>query len=130
MIRMEPVPRNKVLLRVLYLTGIRASEAVGLRWCDLDARDDEGQLTVLGKGERVRAVRLKPDAWRQLLALRPEGAQPHERVFITESGRPMHRVTLTNLVAAAARRAGIEAKVSAHWMRHGHASHAIGRPSR
>jgi integrase/recombinase XerD len=39
----------------------------------------------------------------------------------------MHRVTLTNLVAAAARRAGIEAKVSAHWMRHGHASHAIER---
>jgi integrase/recombinase XerD len=110
---------------MLYLTGIRASEAAGLRWCDLDARDSGGQLTVVGKGERVRAIRLPADAWRDVQAIRPPEAQPHDRIFTRGNGRPMHRTTITNLAAAAARRAGITAKVSAHWMRHAHASHAI-----
>src|SRR4030095_14846248 len=120
-----PVARNRVLLRVLYLTGIRASEAAGLRWCDLDIRGEEGQITVLGKGDKIRAIRLAKDAWRELQSIRPAEAQPHERVFTTEGGRPMHRTTITNMVADAARRVGIPVKVSAHWMRHGHASHAI-----
>src|SRR4030095_11299793 len=124
-IRGDPVPRNRVLLRVLYLTGIRASEAAGLRWCDLDIRGEEGQITVLGKGDKIRAIRLATNAWRELQSIRPAEAQPQERVFTADSGRPMHRTTITNLVAAAARRVGIPVKVSAHWMRHGHASHAI-----
>ena len=57
-IRMEPTPRNQVLIRVLYISGIRASEAAGLRWVDVQARDEGGQITVTGKGRKTRSIRL------------------------------------------------------------------------
>src|SRR4030095_17145353 len=92
-----PVARNRVLLPVLYLTGIRASEAAGLRWCDLDIRGEEGQITVLGKGDQIRAIRLATNAWRELRSIRPAEDEPHERGLTTDSGRPMHRTTINNL---------------------------------
>lgn len=126
MIVKEPNPRNKVLLRVLYGSGIRASEAAGLCWRDLQPRGTDGQLAILGKGQKMRAVRLSQAVWEALLGIRPGNAKPDDRVFVHENtGRPLHRTTVTGIVAAAATRAGIDAKVSAHWLRHGHATHAL-----
>ena len=126
MIAKEPSPRNRVLLRMLYMTAMRASEAAGLRWRDVQQRGPAaGQITVWGKGGKTRAVHLQAAAWRELLSIRPERPGPDEHVFVSDEGRPLHRVTITNLVSKAAKRAGIEAKVSAHWMRHAHASHSI-----
>jgi len=49
MLTLEQDPRNHVLLRLLYLGGLRISEICGLTWRDLVARDDAGQVTVFGK---------------------------------------------------------------------------------
>ena len=56
----EPDERNQVLLTVLYVAGLRASEACGLRWRNLQARGEAGQILVHGKGGRTRAVMLPP----------------------------------------------------------------------
>src|SRR5215471_3117753 len=59
--------RDRVLLKLLYVSGARVSELCGLKWCDALARQEGGQITVFGKGGRTRTVRLKPKVWQQLL---------------------------------------------------------------
>jgi integrase/recombinase XerD len=125
MINGEPNPRNQVLLRVLYGSGIRATEASGLDWKDVQPRDSGGQLVVLGKGSKVRVIRISPQTWKALLAIRPNDATPADPVFVTDQERRMSRNYISILVRRAARRIGIGAKVSAHWLRHGHASHSM-----
>jgi integrase/recombinase XerD len=56
MIALEPEGRNRVLLSVLYAAGLRVSEACGLRWRNLQARGEAGQILVRGKGGRARVV--------------------------------------------------------------------------
>jgi integrase/recombinase XerD len=50
-----------VLLEVIYAGGLRVSETVSLTWADLLPRDDRVQLSILGKGGKVRQV-LLPEA--------------------------------------------------------------------
>ena len=42
--------RNRILLKLLYVSGIRVSEVCGLRWCDAMPRAEGGQISVFGKG--------------------------------------------------------------------------------
>lgn len=56
LIGMEDHPRNRIILRLLYASGVRVSELCGLRWRDLHERDDGGQITVFGKGSKTRHV--------------------------------------------------------------------------
>ncbi len=126
MIEMEPAPRNKVLMRVMYCSGIRAAEASRLRWVDCRDRGKGGIITVLGKGNKKRSILLAPEVWKWLKDLRPPQARGEEWVFLNENGfTPITRMHITNIIRQAAERAGIEARVTAHWMRHAHATHAM-----
>jgi integrase/recombinase XerD len=130
MIEREPEPRNQVLLRVLYGAGIRASEASGLRWMDLIPRKKGGQITVLGKGCKTRSILVSEKTWDALQSIRPPNARPERPVFVSREGpkdepRALGRTSISIIVRHAAERAGLEEKVSAHWMRHGHATHAL-----
>lgn len=123
----EPDPRNAALLHLLYGGGLRITEACGLRWRDLQPRDEAGQVTVFGKGGKTRAILLPASVWRRLAALRGE-AGPDAPVFASRrDGRPIDRVQAHRVVKAAARRAGLPDSVSAHWLRHAHVSHALDR---
>ena len=124
MIELEPVERDQVLLRVMYSAGIRAAEASGLRWRDVQPRETAGQITVTGKGEKTRAIRLTAPVWQALQELR-EAAKPNDPVFQSGSGKAMTRFHISMVVKRSGRRAGIAASVSAHWLRHGHATHAM-----
>lgn len=55
---LEANPRNHALLRLLYVAGLRISETCNLRWRDLAARDDAGQITIMGKGGKTGAILL------------------------------------------------------------------------
>lgn len=126
MIALESDQRNQVLLRVLYGAGIRASEAAGLRWINVQSRSDgSGQITVLGKGSKTRTIKLSVAGWKALQSLRPEHVNLDDPVFARQNGGPMSRNHITIVVTRAARRANIPRNVSAHWMRHAHATHAI-----
>ena len=128
MIKMEPDPRNSVLIRVLYATGIRASEASGLKWKDCRPRDGgAGQITVTGKGNKTRTILLSEKTWKALQSIRPAGIPKNLAVFPSkrDSTIGMDRTRITHVVREAAERACIDLAVSAHWMRHGHASHAL-----
>lgn len=62
--------RDAVLLRLLYASGGRVSELVGLRWRDVQPRDGAGTLSVYGKGNKERVILLSAATWRALAALR------------------------------------------------------------
>lgn len=118
--------RDQVLIRLLYASGARISELCGLTWADVQVNGSTGQVTLLGKGGKVRAVKLSADTWAALLALRG-AALDNEYVFASQKGGGLDAVQVHRIVKAAAKRAGLSDKVSAHWLRHSHASHALDR---
>ena len=127
LIAAAPEGRNRVLLKLLYVSGVRVSEVCGLKWCDALARQEGGQITVFGKGGKTRTVLLKPKVWQQLLSVKGE-AKAADPVFRSRKGGGALDVSqVRRIVYAAARKAGLEQKVSPHWMRHAHASHALDR---
>lgn len=127
LIAAAPEGRNRVLLKLLYVSGVRVSEACGLKWCDALPRQEGGQITVFGKGGKTRAVLLKPKVWQQLLSIKRE-AKAVDAVFRSrKGGGAIDASQVRRIVYAAAKRAGLEQKVSPHWMRHAHASHALDR---
>jgi len=128
MLVLTKAPRDRALLRLLYGAGLRVSEAIGLCWRDLAPRENGcGQVTVWGKGGKERTVVVPPATWEALCALRTPLAGPDDPVFRTKTGRRMSAYQAWRIVRRAARRAGISAPVSAHWLRHAHASHALDR---
>ncbi|MBV9543865.1 MAG: tyrosine-type recombinase/integrase [Chloroflexi bacterium] len=126
LLALEPNHRNQVLLRLLYVAGLRVSELAALKWRDLQPRDDAGQVTIFGKGQKTRVVLLPIAVWRELERL---GRRPaHAPVFASRrGGGHLHPTAVERVVWRAARRAGIEGKVSPHWLRHAHATHALDR---
>ena len=127
MLALELHRRNRALLRVLYVAGLRISEAVGLRVGDLIARKAEGgQITVFGKGGQTRVVLVPPGLWADLEAL-TAGADPEAPVFLSRQGSALDASQAHRVVKAAAARAGLPVAVSAHWLRHAHVSHALDR---
>ena len=121
-----PEGRDQVILRLLYTSGVRVSELAGLKWCDTLARGEGGQITVFGKGGKTRAILLKAKAWSHLLSLRGE-ARALDPVFRSRKGGHLDVSQIRRIVYAAARVAGLPEKVSPHWLRHAHASHALDR---
>lgn len=124
MLALETDPRNRALLRLLYGAGLRVSELTALCWGDAQERGDSGQITVMGKGEKTRAILLSVDTWRELSGLRGAEDAP---VFPSRNGGHLDPSQVRRIVKGAARRAGITAPVSPHWLRHAHASHALDR---
>ena len=119
----ETNARNRVLVRLLYVGGLRVSEATGLRWRDVQARKSGAQVTVHGKGEKTRVVLLPAPVAAELETLRGD-AEPDAPVFVGRGGAPLSAGQAWRIVKAAGTRAGVPG-VSPHWLRHAHASHAL-----
>ena len=124
-----PPGRDHVLLRLLYTSGVRVSELAQLKWCDLMPRSEGGQITVFGKRGRTRAILLRPKTWAQLTALRATapGSTSTDPVFRSRRGGHLDVSQIRRIVYRAAAVAGLPQKVSPHWLRHAHASHALDR---
>ena len=127
---LEPSPRNRAILMLLYASGVRVSELCSLCWRDLQPNGEQGQITVFGKGDVTRAIQLPVSVWKLLNNLRSAAAGPGDPVFPsrkTKTGGVLRPLAILRIVRQAARRAGIELPVSPHWFRHAHASHALDR---
>lgn len=122
--------RDRLILRLLYLAGLRVSELCGLHWRQVAARGGaEGQITVHGKGGRTRVVLLPAELFSEIITSKPAGAAPSDPVF--PSPRDPRRALTTTQVARIVKRAAVAAelspRVSPHWLRHAHVSHALDR---
>ncbi|MGE5289087.1 MAG: site-specific tyrosine recombinase XerD [Micromonosporaceae bacterium] len=130
--------RDRALLELLYATGARISEAVGLDVDDLElrARDDQapGAVRLAGKGGKQRVVpvgsyaRAALDAYlvrgRPVLAVAGRRGPASPAVFLNARGGRLTRQGAWMVLRAAAARAGL-ADVSPHTMRHSFATHML-----
>ncbi len=125
--------RNRALLELLYSTGARISEAVGL---DLDDLDTHARSALLcGKGGKQRLVPVgRPaiaalDAYlvrgRPDLAARGRAAGSGGAIFLNARGGRLSRQSAWQVLQDSAARAGITAAVSPHTLRHSFATHLL-----
>jgi integrase/recombinase XerD len=123
--------RDRAILEVMYGTGLRASELADLSMGDYNAV--VGVLLATGKGGRQRFIPLgRPgrDAVHAYVAeLRPrlarfEDDRDRDRLFLSNTGRPLERVAVWQIVRRAAARAGLK-DVHPHVLRHSFATHLL-----
>jgi integrase/recombinase XerD len=119
--------RDRAMIEVLYATGLRVSELVGLK---LDGVNLEaGFVRCLGKGSKERVVPLGASAAAAVQAYlqSARGAHPTETLFLTSRGAPLSRMEFWKLLKAYAARAGIRKNISPHVLRHSFATHLLER---
>ncbi|MCY4271132.1 MAG: tyrosine recombinase XerD [bacterium] len=134
----DPVSRrDRALLEVLYGTGMRIGELVGMSMADLDMGG--ATVRVLGKGRKDRVLPVGRCAREALAAwLVPAGRgemeperwrSPHdgESVWLNQRGGRLSRQGAWGVVKKRARQAGLGAKVSPHVFRHSYATHLLDR---
>jgi integrase/recombinase XerD len=123
--------RDKAMLEVLYATGIRVSELVGLELNDVNF--ELGYVLVYGKGGKERIVPLGEEAKKKLsnyLKLsRPKLLQVRTSIylFVTRRGGKMTRQGFWKLIKNYANKIGINQRVSPHTLRHSFATHLLER---
>jgi integrase/recombinase XerD len=122
--------RDRALLEVLYGTGARISEAVGLDLDDLDLED--GTVLLRGKGGKQRIVPVGSYAREAVEAYvvrsRPELSgvgRGLPALFLNARGGRLSRQSAWAVLAKAAERAGVTADVSPHTLRHSFATHLL-----
>ena len=115
--------RDRLLLTLLYTTGLRASEVCGLNWSGMKPRKNGGQASVVGKGGKARTVLISESLWEQLMSL--ERSPKTDAVFVSRTGRRLDRTMVHKIIKDCAARSGVNSHVSAHWLRHAHACHSL-----
>jgi integrase/recombinase XerD len=121
--------RDHAMLEVMYASGLRVSELVGLRLSDLNL--NAGIIHVLGKGDKERLVPLGDAAAASLRAYLAHGrprlekrrASPH--LFLGRHGRGLTRQMFWQLLKRYVRTAGIAKRVTPHTLRHSFATHLL-----
>lgn len=123
--------RDAAMIELMYSSGLRVSELVGLRVRDINL--NAGFLRVTGKGSKERVVPVSERALRIVkkymaglraeLLNRPRGAKDSDFLFLTARGGPMTRQRFWQALRGYARAAGIEA--SPHVLRHSFATHLL-----
>jgi integrase/recombinase XerD len=130
MIELESMFRNKILLKVLYYTGTRITEALSLKKGSFrDTNDGGAFMTVLGKGTKVRTVYVPEDIYLELKQYFIDQNLADSEFIFQSKGRditlPITRMQAWRIVKQAAKKAKIDPLPSPHWFRHSSATHAI-----
>ena len=121
--------RDRAMLELLYATGLRVSELVGLRLVELSLND--GLVRVVGKGSKERIVPIGEESrmWieRYFASARPAllNGRTSDAVFVTQRAQAMSRQMFWRLIKRYAVQAGISAPLSPHGLRHAFATHLL-----
>ncbi len=128
--------RDRALIELLYATGMRVSELVGVR--DADLHLDEHYLTCIGKGNKERLIpigdqasawirRYQSDARPGLIRRQKTGGRTTPRLFVNARGGPLSRVGFWKILKGYGKKAGLPRMLSPHVVRHSFATHLLER---
>jgi integrase/recombinase XerD len=121
--------RDRALLELMYASGLRASEAIGLDLGDVDV--EERVLRARGKGSKERIVPIGGQALKALTAYLERGRpklvknRPEEHLFVNFRGGQLTRQGLYKIVRRHALSAGLADRMSPHTLRHTFATHLL-----
>ena len=122
--------RDRVMLELLYATGVRVSELVSLELAQVNV--EVGYVRVTGKGSKQRIVPMGEPAQRLLgeyvQCIRPQllKHRPSRVLFVSRRGTSLTRQAFWKSLRARARRAGLTKAVFPHMLRHSFATHLLG----
>ena len=125
--------RDRALIELLYATGMRVSELIGLRPADVNL--DASYLTCTGKGDKQRIVPIGDEAARWVRKYLSEargvliGKRKSPRLFVNATGRGpgLTRVGFWKILKHYARQEGLTMSISPHVLRHSFATHLLER---
>jgi integrase/recombinase XerD len=127
--------RDRAMIELLYATGMRVSELIGVRAIDLHL--EAGYLTCLGKGNKERIVPIGDEAvrWmreylargRPALLTQKTPVRAPAQLFVNARGGAMTRVGFWKVLKTHGRLAGIRSAISPHVLRHSFATHLLER---
>ncbi|MBV1734253.1 MAG: tyrosine-type recombinase/integrase [Candidatus Desulforudis sp.] len=126
-------PTAYLAVGFLVLTGLRIAELVGIKWGDFfkDLHDNTG-LRVIGKGQKLRTIKVRSDLWNAICEYQTLKGLPIEidnqddrPLFANRNGKAMSDVYVRRLITECAKDAGIKKDVSPHWLRHSAATLAL-----
>jgi integrase/recombinase XerD len=121
--------RDRAMLEVIYASGLRVSELVGIKTVEVSL--SEGILRVFGKGNKERLVPMGEQAvdWVTLYLQRGRAellkGQQTDALFVTQRGGPMTRQMFWVLIKKHALKADVHAPLSPHTLRHAFATHLL-----
>jgi len=116
-------PKHHCIISLLYGTGLRVSELVGIKMADIDL--DRGVLRVYqGKGKKDRFVML-PKKLFSVLGGQFKFKQASDYLFTNGRGDKLTEASIQKIVAGAAQRAGVNKNVTPHTLRHSFATHLL-----
>lgn len=123
--------RDKAMIELLYATGLRVSELVGLELADLHL--EAGYLIAKGKGNKERVVpvgaiaRAAVEHWIEGPRMVLSKGRAGRHLFVGPSGRPLTRQGFWKILRKHAAIAGIDRPISPHKLRHSFATHLLER---
>ena len=121
--------RDRAMLEVLYASGLRVSELCGVKLSDVNL--SLGYLRVTGKGGKTRMIPLGQKAQEAIREYQGRargrllGSRPSPYLFVTARGGPLTRQGFWKRLGLYRLRAGIDAKLSPHVLRHSFATHLL-----
>lgn len=123
--------RNRLMLELLYASGLRVSELVGLRMEQINTV--HGIIKIMGKGNKERLVPVGDEALHWLkkycaharMNLLQGKDQTSPFLFVTRRGGGITRQSAWNIIKSAAQLADIAADISPHTLRHAFATHLL-----
>ncbi|MSQ07119.1 MAG: site-specific tyrosine recombinase XerD [Dehalococcoidia bacterium] len=125
--------RDSTILELLYASGLRVSELVGLNLADVDF--EEAYIKCRGKGARERIVHLYPravnylkryvNAVRAPMLANRSGKLPQVALFVNHRGERLTRQWIWNILKTHAKKSGISQRITPHTLRHSFATHLL-----
>jgi integrase/recombinase XerC len=121
--------RNRLIIELFYLTGIRRSELIQIRDGDIDWSNQ--QVKVLGKGNKERIIPLsagilnKIGQWQKMKTECFESEKTNQQLFLTDRGKPLYPKWVYNMVKRYLSSVTTQSKRSPHVLRHSFATHLM-----
>jgi integrase/recombinase XerD len=116
--------KHRLLIELLYSTGLRLSECINLKYGDLDLNDGIGWVR-LGKGAKDRIFILSVIFKTDLLEYMKKIGGDGKGFIFTVNGRKMSPRSIQHAIKVSAHRAGLEKDVHVHTLRHSFATHLL-----
>ncbi len=116
--------KHRLLIELLYSTGLRLSECTNLKYSDLDLDDGIGWVR-LGKGAKDRIFIVSDIFKKDLIEYKDKNGRDGKGFIFTVNGKKMSPRGIQHAIKVSAERAGIEKPVHVHTLRHSFATHLL-----
>ncbi len=116
--------KHRLIIELLYSTGLRLSECINLKYSDLDLNDGIGWVR-MGKGLKDRIFIISEIFKKDLLDYKEKSCSDGKGYIFLVNGKKMSPRGIQHAIKVSAERAGIEKNVHVHTLRHSFATHLL-----